>query len=536
MATPASSAEPMLTTKSKTAAVKSREKPTLLYRWTEDPKEEAAKIESANDRLSIAMANPEYLLDHWIDIPTAPKANQSKSKRLTLREAILLALRYNPNIQNAELDRIIQRYQLRIAQNAFELQYALAGSVATQRTHYEGVGGARVNTYIGTPEVNLKTQYGTQVHLNLDNAVPNYLMYTPVLNLQITQPLLRGFGKDVNAAALLNAQDNDFLNKLQLNQSVSDQITQVIMEYRALILSGNNLENQKAQLKEAKKTYAINEKKIESGHLEPTANIQQSYQIESLSLMVEQAENEFKTTAQNLLRSIGLDPQMQLLVPSDINMPTMTIPDKKASINRALCHNVEYLAQKMVVRSAERAYKVAKNEQLWQLDFTGGIESGRLAEVANYADRKGVNRIFNGQNITESATINLRIPIQDKGQRNQLIQAKVQLEKARLSLIASKRTLETNITTLIMNMESLVKRYELAQKQVKLAMQSYELEKKKMAAGISSALDLSNTQNQLIQSQIGLMTAKIAYLNQLAALQRLLGTTLDAWQINLRYA
>ena len=70
---------------------------------------------------------------------------------------------------------------------------------------------------------------------------------------------------------------------------------------------------------------------------------------------------------------------------------------------------------------------------------------------------------------------------------------------------------------------------------MKLAEQSYALEKKKQQAGISSALDVNNTQNQLIQAQSGLIGAKIAYLNQLSTLQRTLGTTLEHWQIKLRY-
>lgn len=123
----------------------------------------------------------------------------------------------------------------------------------------------------------------------------------------------------------------------------------------------------------------------------------------------------------------------------------------------------------------------------------------------------------------------------DIGRRSQLINAKVQLEKDKINLIAAKRALITSVTNTINNIQSLAKRYELAQKQVKLAEQSYALEKKKQQAGISSALDVNNTQNQLIQAQSGLIGAKIAYLNQLSALQRILGTTLDYWQIKLRY-
>ncbi|MDI9818976.1 MULTISPECIES: TolC family protein [unclassified Legionella] len=512
--------------------VKPAKPATSLYRWLEQPHEETLRVSEAAGRLQQAIKDPEYMLYGWVDLPIAPGAVPKKPQQLTLREAILLALRYNANIQNAELDRIIQRYQLRLAHNEFELQYALAGSAVAERSRFSGIGRASNTSVLATPEIDYKTKWGSQISLNLDNNVSNYNSYTPVLNFSITQPLLRGFGQEVNEAGLLDAIDNEWLNKLNLQQSVIDQVTQVIVTYRALILSGNNLQTQRLQLKEAQKTFETNEKKIEAGQLEPTANIQQSYQIESLSLMVEQAENDFKTTAQTLLQTIGLDPKMRLSVPSDVVVDSIVVPDLKESIDIAFNHNSQYLAQKMALRADERAYKVAKNQQLWQLDVGANVQSGKVIDIDG---TNGLRNIYSGRNLTESARLTLTIPINDIGRRNQLIAAKVRLEKDRLNLIAVKRALETEITNIIYTIESLAKRYQLAQKQVKLAAQSYSLEKKKLEAGIASALDVNNTQNQLIQAQIGLISAKIAYLNQLSALQRLLGTTLDYWQIKLRY-
>lgn len=504
-----------------------------LYRWVDKPADEAVTVAAAEQRLQQAIKNPEYLLDNWVELPTAPQARHKKVERLSLREAILLALRYNPNIQNAELDRIIQRYQLRLAHNEFELQYALAGEAVLEKSRYSGIGQTSNNSYLATPEVNLKTKLGTQVGLNIANNVSNYSSYSPVLNLSVTQPLLRGFGRAANEANLLNALDNEWLNKINLQQAVIDQITQVINAYRALILSANNLKNQQRQLIEARKSYEINEKKIKAGQLEPTANIQQSYQIESLSLMVEQGENDFNIAAQELLQTIGLDPAMRLSVPSNVKMDKIIVPNLQESIEQALCHNSLYLAQKMLLRADQRAYDVAKNEQLWQLDAGANLQSGMVTDVDN--NSSGVRNIYNGRNVTQGARLTLTIPLRDLNRRNQLITAKVRLEKDRLNLIAMKRALETTITNTINSIRSLAKRYELAKKQVKLAAQSYALEKKKQQAGISSALDVNNTQNQLIQAQAGLIAAKIAYLNQLSSLQRILGTTLEFWQIKLRY-
>jgi outer membrane protein TolC len=515
------------------SAPKLGEENKTLYSWVDDPALEAHHVAQAGVRLRQAIANPEYILDNWLELPTSPVSRKKKSQKLSIREAILLALRYNPNIQNAELDRIVQYYQLRLAHNEFELQYALGASGVVQKSTYSGIGSATTNSVVATPEINLKTKFGTTASVNIENNVGGNNSYNPVLNLSVSQPLLRGFGSGANEAGLLDAIDNEWLNKIGLQQAVVDQITQVITSYRSLILSGNNLQNQRLQLKEAKKSYEINQKKIKAGQLEPTGNIQQSYQIESLSLMVEQGENDFKTAAQDLLQTIGLDPDMRLSVPSDVTLKEIVVPDLRQSIELALNHNTQYLAQKMAVRVDERAYKVAKNQQLWQLDVAGTVQSGAVNDPL--MNNRGLSGIYNGNNTTKAARLTLTVPLHDLNRRSQLISAKVRLEKDRINLIAAKRGLITSITNTINTIESLAKRYQLAQKQVHLAEQSYALEKKKQQAGISSALDVNNTQNQLIQAQSGLIGAKIAYLNQLSALQRTLGTTLDYWKIQLRY-
>ena len=427
----------------------------------------------------------------------------------------------------------MQYYQLRLANNEFELQYALGASGTIEKSTYNGVGSDISRSFIASPEFNLKNKYGTQTSVSIDNNVGANNNYNPVLNLTVTQPLLRGFGRSANEAGLLDAQDNEWLNKLNLQQSVVDQITQVITSYRNLILSANNIQNQRLQLKESQKSYETNEKRIKAGQLEPTGNIQQSYQIESLSLMVEQGENEFNMASQDLLQSIGLDPDMHLSVPSDVTLKKITVPNLQQSIETALNHNVQYLAQKMAIRADERAYQVAKNQQLWQLDASGSVQSGTVNDVTGL--NNGIKGIFNGNNTTEAARLTLTIPLHDLSRRSQLINAKIRLEKDRINLIAAKRALITNITNTVRTIESVAKRYELAQKQVRLAEQSYSLEKKKLQAGISTSLDVNNTQNQLLQAQSGLIGAKIAYLNQLSTLQRILGTTLDSWDIKLRY-
>lgn len=170
--------------------------------------------EEAHQRLHQAIKNPEYTLDHWVALPTAPHVKPHHLLHLSLKEAILLALRYNPNIQNAELDRIIQRYRLRVAYREFELQYALAGNTVFEKSRYSHAGHATTRSYVATPEFNLKTPLGTQASLKMDNTIAAIGNYNPLLTLSVTQPLLRGFGITINQAALKDAIATEELNRI----------------------------------------------------------------------------------------------------------------------------------------------------------------------------------------------------------------------------------------------------------------------------------------------------------------------------------
>ncbi len=72
-------------------------------------------------------------------------------------------------------------------------------------------------------------------------------------------------------------------------------------------------------------------------------------------------------------------------------------------------------------------------------------------------------------------------------------------------------------------------------KQLGLAKRSYDIEVKKRKAGISSALDVTNTQNQLIDARNSLISAKISYLEGVSSLEQLLATTLETWKIKMRF-
>lgn len=517
------------------------------YDFALAPAVEASSVEQSQDDLNFAIADPEYLLKHDVHLPISPTINNEKPFFLSLRDAIYLSLRYNTQLQSAELDRIVQRYSLRMAKNKFEFQYALDGAGNWNWAKQLGVNQATTNSLNLTPTIKKKTRFGTEASVGLMNNYDNY-NYAPQITLNIKQPLLRGFGKTFNEQSLNDQLDDELSGKMGMKQAVIDRVTDVIMAYRSLIQQNNALGTQKQSLKEAKKTYWINEKNIKAGTLSPKGNIQQAFQVSYIESNLESQENSLIQARQRLLTAIGLDPNMSVKVPSDVALEKLLVPDLKKTQAQALAKNTSYQQAIVSYRKTKRAYEVMKVKKRWQLDFNANITTGGSAITGadasikriltlrnNGAFNAFVNRLFNEGTNGEQLGLTFSVPIRDLSLRSEMINAKVSLEKSRLQLLSMKRKLETDVINSINSIRTQVRLYNMNVRQVALAKESYELELKRQEAGIATSIDVTNTQNQLISARNNLIGAKITYLDEITKLEQMLGITLEVWKMDIRF-
>lgn len=492
--------------------------------------ESTRQSDSAYHQLEQAIKQPEYVLNNHIRMPVSPDMKATKPFYLSLRDAIFLALRYNPDLQSSELDRVVARYQLRLQQNQFEPQYALDGGANKSWPSATAINDTSLDNANVNATISLNNHLGGKTTLATNNQY-NGNEYQPSVTLSLEQPLLRGAGKDMADRNLHDQKDSEKQSKMALKQAVIDKVTAVIEAYRAMIQQNNALKTQRQSLKDAIKTYQQNETRIAAGRLPPSANTQQSFQIAQIKTTLEGQENSRLQASQHLLTTIGLDPDMTIMVPENIHIDKLIIPDEKKSLAYALAHNTNYQNALLEAKKTYRSYLASKNAQHMQLDLTASTRFGEQ----NGLTGKPFNAFFNGRNSEQRVGLKFSVPINDLGRREQLISAKLTLEKTRLRLTALKRQLKTDIFNTIRSIRTQAHLYELSQKQLAFAKKSYQLELKKQEAGISSSLDVTNSQDQLIRATNNVMSVKITYLNLMSQLQQKLTTTLDVWHLNIGF-
>lgn len=121
--------------------------------------------------------------------------------QLTLGDAVYLGLRNNRGIRSAYLQRVAQKFDLRVSEDAFNPKLLINGSYLSNQGSDDRGRDARLS-----PTTSLLGQYGTRLSMawtqELSRADRAGRYRSDGLDLAIIQPLLRGAGWDVTTAPL----------------------------------------------------------------------------------------------------------------------------------------------------------------------------------------------------------------------------------------------------------------------------------------------------------------------------------------------
>lgn len=444
---------------------------------------------------------------------------------MTLQEAVLLALRYNPNVRNAYMQRVLDKYNLRIAEYEFQWQYNLTGQATHSRNTSSGSRTVN-NSYSLSPTAQLKSGFGTTIKTSFPNS-SDQSGYKPKLDIEISQPLIRGFGSDVVERGLRDAYDDEYIAKLQLKQALIEQISSTIDAYWSFVQAKISLRTQLSSLRSARKLVVENKAMIRAGRMAPNDNISAISAVASQRLSVTQARFSIESARQSLLRTIGfIDPNKRIDVISHPHMGSMKIPTLKKSLETAMKFNINYRRALITVKKDRRSLLVARDNARVKLDASLNTSFGPGA---------GLGGITDGQNRMISAALNLTVPIKDLNLERAVVAAKIQLDQDIVNLKEQKRDLEIQIRQSINNLKSQRQQIHDAGRAVRLAADSLRLERKKLKFGLSTSINVTTQRTLLTNNEISLINSKIAFHKAMTDFNKLLGVTLDVWGIQVKY-
>jgi len=465
-------------------------------------------------------------------------ARPNKKLMLTLKDAIFLALRNNPTIESSELDRISQKYEVVVQKYAFEPQYSLKSSLnyTASKSNNESSNTSAFNLQ---PGASLKTKYGTRFSISAENPVENQ-EYNPSITFQVEQPLIKGFGKAIVEAALNNALDQEKENKLELKNTVISTINTVMTDYFNLISAKENLKVAKASLKGYEETLHNDRIKIAVGSIAKNDIYQDKARVASARTSIQSSLNTINQARNTLLYDIGLSPEANIDIPDKTNFDALAfrlkggknLPNEHYCKQLAISNNADYQKTGIALRILRRQLLTAKDNNRWQLDLTA---SEKMGGGSQGGPDSGFKSLTNHRNHEESVGLELTVPIDDVNAKQEIIDARVALDQAQVNYRNARRELEI---TVINNRNAVI----IDKRQLEEALQTLELQNKtvhfaqlKHDAGRISNFQLLNLQQDLTTAKQTVVVSMLSYLTDLSNLDQELGTTLDLWNIKVRY-
>ena len=445
---------------------------------------------------------------------------------LTLPEAVFIGLRNNRTIRGEYLQRVADRFSLRVAENVFTPRLDLAAGVDRSRN-------AGINTTRATlgPVVTWDAPTGARLRFGWNaaqtNASGSQNLGTGQLAFQLVQPLLAGGGVDFATAPLRIARIAEQNSRLRIKQAVIDQIAGIILSYRTLIQTQEQLRIANEALRRARDLVEVNRALIAAGRLAQMELIQSEASIAQQELGVLGAVNANEAARLALLVLMAADPASRIWAADRPSAPAVRV-DLARALETAMANQPNFLGQLMNIEISRINLDVARNQRLWDLSVVAGAgqQAARQDVLQTIDALRQARTDFN-------IGLQLNIPIGYLVREQLEVNATIALRQSQLAVEAARDRLRQSVEDAVRNVETQRRQAELARRARELTEAQLAAEVAKLQAGRSSNFQVVSFQGTLQAAEVQEVGAVIAYLNALNTLDALLGTTLDTWQIRL---
>ena len=381
---------------------------------------------------------------------------QMIKKEMTLADCVFLAVRHNRSIKSAYLDRVVHKFNLKVAEDEFVPNLDITSSAK----HYSiRDGETRSYTSTGNIAATVSEKIPTGADFNFtwtnidsrteDDSSPEK-SYSSSWKATVKQPLLKGAGIDVNTVDLKTARINEKINILSLKTTISDTITSAISAYYSFVQAQKQLEITTNSVQRAKDLLDVNRALIAAGRMARDEIIQNHADVANKEFSLTQAENTLDAARLNLLQVLDIDKHTIIIPTEKIDIKPIH-PDLARCKALALNNRRDYMEALLNLKIIELNLIVAKNNRFWDLSLEGAYGIiGTDEDHLHDAFEKSQNANRSEWNVGLTLTIPL---YGDLTRQQAFVKAEISLKKAKLSLEKLKDTIEIEVLDAVRDVE-----------------------------------------------------------------------------------
>ncbi len=472
---------------------------------------------------------------------TPLKNRDPQAQKLTVADAVFIALTNNVTLRSAYLDRHLQRIDLQVAERKNYLPTDPMVTLGANRLSYYSVPDATRTedlNFTGDFSATLAIPTGGSLTFLWNNSADRpdlgqSFAYSSGWSAVFTQPLLKGSGLTNAAYNVRIARITEETNILSLRDTIASTIKTAITAFRSYKTAERQLVIAEMGLVRARALYDYNKDMIEAGRLAGTEIVQAQADIATQETSVIDAKNNLDNARLTLIQALNIDKNI-VFDAADENQQAVSAPSRDEALELAFQYRTDYLRALKNLETYKLTLSKAKRNRLWSLDLTAATSDGYSAATFDTYDA-ALRRAFNSAAERDwFAGLSLKIPlVYMTADMRSYYGAKNDLEKANLAFDKLKLDIEISVQNAVRNVDSSYRSLKSAKLARELAEKKLQIEQEKLSAGRTTNFQFVSFQRDFQTAQLNELTATTTYLNSLTNLDDTLGTTLTTWRIDV---
>lgn len=470
--------------------------------------------------------------------------DENASFSISLKNAVEMSLSNNIALNMEKIDPEIYETTVEQAKSEFDTNISASISASDKKSKSinanDFIGSNSSNGTTASIEAEKKSASGVKTSvntsLNRTRTTSHSSLYAARIGIDVTAPLMRGAGKEVNLVSLRKAELDLDWSKYELYGYILDFVAETERKYWQYYLSVEQLEIVKESLELAKQQRDETLKRINVGKIAESELAAADAEVALCQEDLINAESNVVSSAISLLRNINCDTEnFWRKRPNLISEPKLREIDQydfnlEDCIADALLMRPELRQAELLLRKNELDIVSTKNGMLPKLDFF--ISLGKTGYSKSFKESEPSFR--HKEPFDSSVGLNYELNRHRRGE-------KAKYDKAKLNLKLQKESLK-NLEQLIK--EDVIKAYieikrtkeQLAATTATAQKQSEKLrvENVKFDVGKTTAFQVAQAQRDLTAAKIAQVKAIIDYTVSKSVLLRSTGLLLKFRGIEIK--
>ena len=492
---------------------------------------------------------------------------QDGKLRLGLRDAILLALENNSEIQIQETQIETNKFSLLATFQPFDplLQSSLNINRSSSPSYYELQGVSQTGVLndlnqIGQVSYSQMFATGTNVQATIfsgrTSTNSSFYFFNPYYSsnfiLQFTQPLLRNGGRFANTAQIKIARKALSQSRWMFEADVNDLIQQVVTQYWAAVQARGALDVQNRSVDLADVSYKRDKRALELGALPPLDISRSESEVAARRVQQVQSAYALQQAEESLRQTIGADRDAQIsaltfdLTESPEPAGELQATQLDAALTQALGQRPEIAAAGDALAGDDLSIRLAHNQLKPDLTINGFYQSngiggnqydqttGQLISPGGFGSSFG--QVFGFGFPGYGGTLTLNLPVRNRGGQARLGNALVSKTRD----LYSRQQVQEFITRQV---RDAINQLDAARLSLSVANTSFDLAKKLLAAdqrkfelGSENNFYVLDSQQKLAQAELALLQARISYQVALTTVSHATGDLIGPYHLQIEAA